>query len=186
MTDSDALLVARVRSGDRAAADTLLRRHFRAAYLVALAGIGNPADADDILQEAFIKCLDHIDDCENPTMFGAWLTRIVRNTAHNRRDYLGVRETQSLAEQQELVSRNRADDELKTHELRQTLFAALNRLSQPQREVVLLHDLEGLHHAEIATKIGISAGMSRRHLSDGRKKLREILGDYSSLEPDHD
>lgn len=186
MTDSDASLVARVRSGDTAAADSLLRRHFRPAYLVAFGGIGNAADAEDIVQDAFIKCLDHIEDCENPAMFGAWLMRIVRNTAHNRRDYLRVRETQSIAELPEFASRLRADDELKTQELRGALTSALARLGEQQREVVLLHDLEGLRHAEIATELGISPGMSRRHLSDGRKKMREILGDYAHLEPDHD
>jgi RNA polymerase sigma-70 factor (ECF subfamily) len=162
-----------------------LRRHFRAAYLVAFAGVGNSADAEDVVQDAFIKCLDHIDDCENPAMFGAWLARIVRNTAHNRRDYLRVRETQPL-ERLDIPSRHRADEAVESRELRQTLLAALARLSDQQREVVLLHDLEGWRHAEIASELGISPGMSRRHLSDGRKKLREILGDYARLEPDHD
>jgi RNA polymerase sigma-70 factor (ECF subfamily) len=55
-----------------------------------------------------------------------------------------------------------------------------------QRDVVLLHDLEGWRHAEIADRLELSEGMSRRHLSDGRKRLRALLGDYASLEPDHD
>jgi RNA polymerase sigma-70 factor (ECF subfamily) len=55
-----------------------------------------------------------------------------------------------------------------------------------QRDVVLLHDLEGWRHAEIADRLALSEGMSRRHLSDGRKRLRALLGDYASLEPDHD
>ena len=186
MIESDASLVARVRSGDSGAADVLLRRHFRASYLVALAGIGNPADAEDVLQDALINCLTRIDDCENPEKFGAWLSRIVRNTAHNRRDYLRVRETQPIADGPEYPARERADQRMKTQELRRTLLGALSRLSQNQREVVLLHDLKGWHHAEIAAQLGISVGMSRRHLSDGRKRLREILGDYASLEPDHD
>jgi RNA polymerase sigma-70 factor (ECF subfamily) len=175
-----------VRSGDSAAADVLLRRHFRASYLVALAGMANSADAEDVLQDAFIKCLERIEDCENPDKFGAWLTRIVRNAAHNRRDYLQVRETHPIADGLELPARERADERLQREELRRTLAAALVRLSESQREVVLLHDLEGWRHAEIAEQLGISVGMSRRHLSDGRKILRELLGDYASLEPDHD
>jgi RNA polymerase sigma-70 factor (ECF subfamily) len=186
MIESDASLVARVRSGDSGAADTLLRRHFRSSYLVALAGIGNPADAEDVLQDALITCLERIDDCQDPGRFGAWLSRIVRNTAHNRRDYLKVRETQPVAEGAEYPSRERADERVDAADLRRTLLDALSQLSENQREVVLLHDLDGLRHAEIAGQLGSSVGMSRRHLSDGRKRLREILGDYSNLEPDHD
>jgi RNA polymerase sigma-70 factor (ECF subfamily) len=55
------------------------------------------------------------------------------------------------------------------------LAAALATLSQPQREVLLLHDLEGLKHAEIAGLIGTSEMMSRRHLSDARRRLRDRL-----------
>ncbi|HEV7596276.1 MAG TPA: RNA polymerase sigma factor [Gemmatimonadaceae bacterium] len=186
MIESDASLVGRVRSGDSGAADILLRRHFRSAYLVALAGMGNPADAEDVLQDALINCLERIDDCEDPERFGAWLSRIVRNTAHNRRDYLRVRETQPIADGLEYPARERADQRVNIQELRRTLLDALSRLSENQREVVLLHDLDGWHHAEIAAVLGSSIGMSRRHLSDGRRKLREILGDYANLEPDHD
>jgi RNA polymerase sigma-70 factor (ECF subfamily) len=63
---------------------------------------------------------------------------------------------------------------------------ALAKLNEVQRDVVLLHDLEGWRHAEIALHLDLSEGMSRRHLSDSRKELRELLGDYATLEPDHD
>jgi RNA polymerase sigma-70 factor (ECF subfamily) len=66
------------------------------------------------------------------------------------------------------------------------LWRALEQLSPVQRDVVLLHDLEGWRHAEIADRLELSEGMSRRHLSDARKRLRALLGDYASLEPDHD
>ena len=63
---------------------------------------------------------------------------------------------------------------------------ALAELSEVQREVVMLHDLEGWRHAEIAAHLDLSEGMCRRHLSDSRKELRKLLGDYATLEPDHD
>jgi RNA polymerase sigma-70 factor, ECF subfamily len=186
MTESDASLVARARVGDAAATETLLRRYFRASYLVALARVGNRLDAEDVCQDAFIRCLERLDDCREPDKFGAWLLRIVRNTAHNRGDYLRVRSAEPISLHQQVQSPMRADDETLRNERRETLMRALANLSEVQREVVLLHDLEGWPHAEIAVQLELSEGMSRRHLSDARKKLRELLGDYATLEPDHD
>lgn len=184
--ESDASLVVRIRLGDTVAADALLRRHFRASYLVALARVGNSADAEDVCQDAFIRCLERIHSCRDPERFGAWLNRIVRNTAHNRRAYLGVRDVEPLASHVDVPSAGRSDEAVQRHELRDTLLRALSQLSGVQREIVLLHDLEGWAHAEIAMHLEVSVLMSRRHLSDGRKKLRNMLGDYATLEPDHD
>lgn len=186
MPESDASLVARAARGDDRAADTLLRRHFRSSYLVALARSGNSYDAADICQEAFIKCLARLDTCRQPERFGAWLLQIVRNTAHNHMAYVRVRATDSLGAHLELASQCRSDAHLQQLELRKALRDAMAQLTPEQREVVLLHDLEGLTHHEVAVHLGISVLMSRRHLSDARKRLRSILGDYASLEPDHD
>ena len=186
MTDSDAVLVARARAGDAAAVEALLRRYFRASYLVAFARMGNREDAEDVCQDAFVQCLQRLDDCREPDKFGAWLIRIVRNTGHNRGDYLRVREAEPIALHLEVPSRARTDAGAQQRELRDTLSAALSHLSDAQREVVLMHDLEGWAHSKIALKLDLSEGMSRRHLSDARKKLRDVLGDYATLEPDHD
>ena len=58
-----------------------MRRHLRAAYAVALAVLGRPADADDVAQDAFIAALERIDDCRDPARFSGWLIKIVRNRA---------------------------------------------------------------------------------------------------------
>ncbi len=186
MKESDATLVARIRLGDNDAADALLRRHFRSSYLVALARVGNPSDAEDVCQDAFIKCLERIHTCRDPESFAPWLMRIVRNTAHNRMEYLGVRSAEPIASHLDLPSVQRSDAAMQRRELRVTLLKALSQLSTAQREVVLLHDLEGRNHADIAAHLEMSVLMSRRHLSDGRKRLRNLLGDYATLEPDHD
>src|SRR5215213_9242247 len=96
MEESDAALVGRVRAGDAAAFESLMRRHFRAAYLVALARVCNEVDAEDVCQDAFVASWRHIHECRDPARFGAWLMRIVRNTAHNRGDYLRVRAAEPL------------------------------------------------------------------------------------------
>jgi RNA polymerase sigma-70 factor (ECF subfamily) len=186
MMESNASLLARARRGDTAAAGDLLRRHFRACYLVALARLGNRADAEDVCQDAFVRCLARLDDCREPEKFGAWLLHIVRNLAHNRGDYLRVRSTEPLDAHAMVPSVEPADAKVHQSELRDTLRRALEQLSEVQREVVLLHDLEGWRHAEIAVQLELSEPMSRRHLSDARRRLRTLLGDYATLEPDHD
>lgn len=186
MIESDASLVGRVRLGDAGAADTLLRRHFRAAYVVAYANVGNADDAEDVCQDAFIRCLESIDTCRDPNRFAAWLMRIVRNTAHNRRDYLRVRTVESLDGSVSFAAAHDSHAALQRKDLRQTLSHALSQLTAIRREIVLLHDLEGWGHAQIAERLDVSVAMSRRHLSDARKQLRQLLGDYTTLEPDHD
>src|SRR6185437_6205330 len=91
MRDTDAQLVELARGGDSDAFERLVRRHLRAAYLVALAAIGEVADAEDICQDAFIIALERLDDCRYPDRFLAWLLRIVRNQAHSLRRRQRVR-----------------------------------------------------------------------------------------------
>ena len=186
MTESDASLVARVRMGDAAAFETLVRRHFRVAYLVAIARVGESAEAEDICQEAFLRSWERIHECRDPSRFAGWLVRIVRNLALNRREYLDVRSANALEEALPIASADRADRHSDLEALRANLHRALVQISPHQREVVLLHDLEGWSHAEIAARLGMSELMSRRHLSDARKRLRGLLGDYASMRPDHD
>jgi RNA polymerase sigma-70 factor (ECF subfamily) len=186
MAESDASLVARVRLGDASAFETLVRRHFRAAYLVAFARMENSADAEDICQDAFVNAWRHIADCREPDRFAAWLVRIVRNTAHNRGDYLRVRATEPIEHGAHVSDGLAADAAAIRGELRAQLLNALGQLPVVQREIVLLHDLEGWRHAEIASKLDVSEVMSRRHLSDARKRLRSLLGDYATLGIDHD
>ena len=85
MEDSDTELVARLRRGDRRAADRLLERYLRACRAVALATTGETADAEDVCQDAFVSAIERIDQCRDGAKFGAWLLPIVRNRA---RDHL--------------------------------------------------------------------------------------------------
>lgn len=184
--ESDAALVARVQLGDADAFEVLMRRHFRVAYLIALARVNDIAEAEDVCQDAFVSAWRHIHECRDPGRFAGWLARIVRNTAHNRGDYLRVRRTEDLAHAAAARAPGTTDAALLRGELRQSLLDALAQLSPAQREVVLLHDLEGWLHADIARQLQVSEVMSRRHLSDARKRLRGILGDYATLRPEHD
>ena len=132
-------------------------------------------EAQDVCQDALVKAWEHIGECRDGARFGAWLLTIVRNTAHNRAEYLRVRTTEPLESGMSVASPMSSDHATLRSELRTTLLRALATLPPVQREVVLLHDLQGMPHGEIAAQLAISELMSRRHLSDARRALRGIL-----------
>lgn len=172
---TDALLVERARRGDAAAFESLVRKHYRAAYAVALGVLGSAMDAEDACQDAFIRALERLDEIRRPERFAAWLLQIVRNRARNLNSYRRVRAAQPL----ETVSAAGSEDpgsDAARGELREKLELALHDLSAVQRQVVLLHDMDGWKHREIADVLQISEGMSRQHLFHAHRILRERLG----------
>lgn len=171
---SDAELVARTCAGEAAAFETLVRRHYRAAFSVALAATGNRTDAEDICQDAFVRAAQRLEDCRDPARFIAWLCVIVRNHAKNVMTRGGIRGRTPLTDT--IAGPADSGRRAELAELRTRLESALATLSPVQRDVVLLHDLDGWTHEAIAASIGTSAGMSRQYLFNARRRLREILG----------
>ncbi len=168
---SDAYLVRKAQAGDGQAFGVLVSRYMRAAYAVSLSVTGRNDDAEDAAQEAFMVALARLDDCRTPDRFAGWLLTIVRNRARNlvRREVL--RDTDVLPET--AASRGRTPEKAAEHaELQDRLEAALRRLPEVQREIVLLHDREGWRHREIAEHLGIPSGTVRSHLHFARKTLR--------------
>ena len=180
--EGDARLVLRAREGDRSAFEKLVRRHFSGARAVALAELADSRDADDAVQDAFIVALERLEDCRNPAAFGPWLRRIVRNRARSIGRRERVRRTEPL--EQVVTRTSKADParDLDRAELRARLEAALAELTPVQRAVVLLHDLEGYRHREIAEELRIPEGTVRSHLFLARRALRERLGEAHAPE----
>lgn len=172
--ESDALLVARVRRGDRAAAEALAQRWLRACRAVALAVTRDEADADDVCQDAFVTAVERIDDCREPARFGAWLMRIARNRAT---DQLRARARPVLSlDGMEIESADASPQrQAERGDARGRLLAALGELPQQRREVLLLHDLEGWTHREIAERMGLPPGTVRSHLHHARRRMRTLL-----------
>ena len=164
-------LVRRVRDGDGEAFAGLVRRYLRAARAVALAELGEPSDAEDACQDAFLTALERLEECRRPERFGGWLMQIVRNRARNLRRSRNVRATVSLDE----IASGAPGPSAERVELRDRLERALAELPAVQREIVLLHDLEGLRHAEIADALGMTEGASRVSLHRARATLRAAL-----------
>ena len=167
-------LVERARRGDARAFEDLVRGFYRAAYATALALTGNGMDAEDVVQDAFIRALERLDECD-PDRFAGWLLTIVRNRAHNVRSRERVRDAAPVDEV-DPPSTVRTDRRVERDELAEALEGALATLPPVQREVVLLHDLEGWKHKEIAAELGMSEVMARQHLFQARRVLRARLG----------
>lgn len=176
---TDASLVALARRADRSARETLVRRYLRPAYLAALAIVRNVADAEDLAQDGLMTAMQRLDQCREPDRFAAWLFAIVRHRALThlaRRGVRADRELDSWPEAESAPSTARAGEVL----ARGHLLAALEQLSEPQRQVVLLHDLESWTHGEIAATLAISEVMSRQHLFVARRVLRDHLAAAST------
>lgn len=180
-TPHDGELVRRATRGDERAFGMLVRKYQRAAYAVAYSVTSRHEDAEDAAQEAFLVALERLEECRNPDRFAGWLMTIVRNRARNlvRREVL--RETDQVPIGAS-SSTPGPDREAELTELQEVLQVALDTLPEVQREIVLLHDLEGWKHREIADRIGLPSGTVRSHLHFARKALREALGAPSSPE----
>lgn len=182
MEETDAHLVERARTGEGEAFAELTRRHFRSAYATALAILMEPHDAEDVAQDALIRALERLEQCRDPDRFGAWLRQIARNRALNVRRARTVRRVFSLRGALQVPSTESPARDAAVGELRERLIQALEGVTEVQREVVLLHDLEGWRHREIAEMLNLPEGTVRSHLSHARRKLRELLGPDGSLE----
>jgi RNA polymerase sigma-70 factor (ECF subfamily) len=174
--EPDARLVQRAKGGDVAAFEALVRRHLKSAYAVALAELADRGDAEDAVQDSFIQALERLDDCRDPSAFGAWLRRIVRNRARSVGRRERIRDTSSL---DVVLTARSPDDPRRAFELttlRGRLEGALAELTDVQRRVVLMHDLEGFRHREIAEELELPEGTVRSHLFLARRALRGLLG----------
>ena len=171
-TDGD--LVRRARKGEEFAFGMLVERYQRPAYAVALSVTGRHEDAEDAAQESFLVALARLDECRSPERFGGWLMTIVRNRSKN------LVRRESLREMDEVPPGARSrmptpDRTAEASELRVLLQEALGQLPEVQRQVVLLHDLEGWKHREIADRLDLPCGTVRSHLHFARKALRAAL-----------
>lgn len=174
-SNTDAALVARSRLGDARAFEQLVRRHLRVAHGVASRLVGNPADADDVVQDAFVRALERLDDCRNPARFRAWFLAIVRNRAHNLREREAVRDATPLDDVGMLRATDDTTHRVETREFHDMLAKALTELTDLQRNVFVLHDMEGLDHREVAERMDISLSSSRFNLHVARRALRDRL-----------
>ncbi len=177
----DTDLLARVRRGDRDAYAELVRRHAPVALRTA-ALLGAGGDAEDVVQEAFVKAYASLDRFRPGAPFRPWLLKIVANETRNLHRSAGrraAREQRSWAMAERLLLA-RPDDPAEatlTQERQEALVRGLARLSPPHRQVVTCRYLLDLDEAESAAVLGWPRGTVKSRLHRALARLRDVLAD---------
>jgi RNA polymerase sigma factor (sigma-70 family) len=173
--DEDLSLVDQARSGDVLAFQRLYQRHRDRIYgLVWRLSGGDSALAEDLLQEAFVRAWQKLDSFRGESRFFTWLHRLSANVAlSDRRSRMRRARIESPMEDGVMDSAMGARD---VHAgKRADLERAIARLPERARAVLVLHDVEGYGHAEIAIMTGMAEGSSKAQLHRARKLVRQIL-----------
>lgn len=170
----EALLAGRALAGDRGAFGELVARYADQARRVARAVLRDPDDADDAAQDAFLGALVKLGQYDASRPFGPWLMRIVANAAADRGRRRRVRRAEPLDEG--LVAGGQRPDAVAEREvLGERLRQALAELPERRRMAVVLFDVEGYSHAEIAGILGMPEGTVRSEVFHARRRLRTLL-----------
>lgn len=170
-TQSDGRLVRLVRDGYEAAFDEIVHRYGGPLRRYAAAIVGGRAE--DVTQEAFSKALQALRRDESEIELRPWLYRIVRNTALND---IRDRPPSSLALVEAIEGHRGVAEEVERREEVAELLGRLRALPEAQRAAIVMRELEGLGHDEIATALGITGGAARQAIHRARTALRNGLG----------
>lgn len=184
----DADLVHWARNGDASAYDELVRRYQERVYATVYNMTSNHEDAADLVQDAFVKAWQSLKRFKGESGFYTWIYRIAVNrtlnflkSPKNRRHRslndldAGVENDKELVA---LISEDTPRREVKLAELQEKLNEALQRLSEVHRSVVVMHDIQGMPHDEIAEILDCNTGTVRTRLFYARQQLQGILADY--------
>ena len=181
-------LVKRARKGDLAAYDELVRRYQERIYATVYHMTSNHEDANDLAQEAFIKAFQALRSFKGGSSFYTWVYRIAVNKTINflkqrkNRTQMSLDDLDFNAEHDPdlvaLISDKTPRREVGLAELQEKLNAAMQKLSEPHRLVVTLHDVQGLSHEEIAKIMDCNVGTVRSRLFYARQQLQAYLSDY--------
>jgi RNA polymerase sigma-70 factor, ECF subfamily len=188
--EDEAQAVARARAGDAEAFRLLVERHSRGVFRLAFRMTSNEHDAEDVVQETFLKAYRKLDAFEERAQFGSWLHRIAANCAYDllrarlRRDERveaseGPEGDRTLA----VATADPGPDRLLAgREVRSRLKGALGRMSALERSAFTLRHVEGMSIAEISRALDLDTSAAKQSVFRAVRKLRQALGDAASWE----
>jgi RNA polymerase sigma-70 factor, ECF subfamily len=174
----DAEMAAACRSGDLRAYERLYSLHGARMKNLARNILGSSTDAEDAVQETFLKVQRGIASFRGQSIFVTWTFRILVNTCYDaRRSRLRKKEVAADDEQNrgDAAPRPEPRAPVAHPSLRLALERALAKLTRHQRDVFLLYEVEGFHHAEISSMLEISEAASKNTLFQAKKNLRQML-----------
>ena len=186
---SDLALVRRVQHGDKGAFDALVLKYQHKVVKLVMRYVRNPAEAEDITQEAFIKAYRALPQFRGDSAFYTWLYRIAINTAKNAivsRDRnpvdfdLDLQNSEESYDMQGRLKDSETPEALVlTEEIRSTVNSAIDALPEDLRTAIVLRELEGLSYEEIAAAMDCPVGTVRSRIFRAReaidRRLREVF-----------
>lgn len=177
----DRTLVEQHRAGDEDAFRRIVERHHRSVYANALRRLGDPVQAEDAVQETFLRAFRNLDRFDGDYHLDAWLHRIVTNACHDigRRRGRDTRLFDRACTEVE-VEAPPADADLSLIEAPE-VDRVLDQLPESYREVLLLRFVEEMSYSDVALKAGISEENARARVSRGRTMLRRLMSGTSAL-----
>jgi len=185
---SEAFSLEALRAGDRAEFARLVETYSAAIYRLAIKMLENTQDAEDILQETFIKAFRHLNTFDGRSSLSTWLYRIATNEAlmtlrRRKVNLVSLDEPDETLEQEQEPLQIvdwccMPEEELMSAEARQYLDRAIDELSPNLRVVFILRDMEGLSTQEVAEILSLSETAVKTRLSRARLRLRELLSEY--------
>lgn len=171
-------LITQVLDGDRGAARTLYEAHVHRVHRLVFRLCGDEDLTHDLTQDVFIRAFDQLSRFRGEAAFSTWIHRIAVSVTLNALRKVRRLRTRELS----LEGASHVPDETSAPsdpELRERLTRAIEALPAGARASVILHDIEGYTHVEIAAMLGIAVGTSKARLFDARVKLRQALADYA-------
>ncbi|MBN1515786.1 RNA polymerase sigma factor [Candidatus Sumerlaeota bacterium] len=177
---TDLKLIRAAQDGDVLAFEAIVERYFSMIYAITYSRLGNREAAEDLTQEVFLRVYLHFDQLQNPERFVPWLCRIARNLAINRgkQNYrhskllsLAPETTENIPDETEI----NAQETMTQNEENRIVHQAIMQLPPNLREVVLLHFMEGLNKAQIATRMDSHPSTVGRQLDKALLSLRQLL-----------
>jgi RNA polymerase sigma-70 factor (ECF subfamily) len=192
--DDDLSLVRACRAGQTEAFGDLVRRYQDRLYPTVLRLVGSPEDAQDVLQDSFIRAFEKLDLFHGESSFYTWIYRITINVAlsgqrkqqSQHRPRPGPADSRSGSSFGEPVDRSRESDPaiaVERLEREQAVEAALNSLGTDHRDVIILKDFEGKRYEEISELLDIPVGTVRSRLHRARCEVRDRLRSYLDDNP---
>jgi RNA polymerase sigma factor (sigma-70 family) len=167
-------LLLRVQAGDRAAFDQLVRRHLPRARLLARRMLPDPDDADDLVQDAFLRALERINTFDASRAFEPWFTRVLINLGRDLQRKQSVRRTEQH-DPDRLAGGTSPDREVERIELRGSLSQALQALPDRRRMILMLFEIDGHSAQEIAAMLNVTEVTVRWHVHQAKRALRAAL-----------
>jgi RNA polymerase sigma-70 factor (ECF subfamily) len=181
----DAEVVRRVRAGERALFEILMRRHNQRIYRAARAVVKDESEVEDVMQQAYINAFTHLHQFEERSQFSTWLTRIVLNEAFGRRRKLRLaasmtEEPSGLEDHEhvmETITSPHPDPERQAYaeELHRVLEQAVDALPETYRTVFMLRDIEGLSTSEAGEGLGLGDEAVKTRLHRARAMIRRAV-----------